>query len=229
MHLGTMIGEFLARAGAATMPGAQAEVVCGHRIEREGARTLQTAGHADVVVPDDPEYRKLCVEYKSQGGFAFKKHAGIQGEAEGPAWGAIVQGALCATAPEVDADYMMVVDVAKELISVPVADGYGIDEDDPARGFSGWVFDRAYCDAVTARELKRVRRIHEHLEEGVLVPRQVDDPEIPSEARIVDPLTGTWQVRTVDGQIIQTGTYWNGGAGCTAYCSWRDQCAADGP
>lgn len=229
MHLGTVIGEFLARAAAETMPGALAEVRCSHTIEREGAPTLVTAGHADVFAPEDPEYGRLCVEFKSQGGFAFKKHAGIQGTAEGPAWGAIVQGALCATAPEVNADAMMVVDVAKELTSVPVADGYGIDEDDPARGFAGWIFDRDYCEQVTQRELTRVRRIHEHLEAGQLVPRQIDDPEIPAAARITDPSTGTWQVRTVDGQVTQVGTYWNNGAGCTAYCSYRDLCIADGP
>jgi hypothetical protein len=224
MHLGTVIGGYLARAAALTMPGAEAEVKCSHVIERVGARPLRTAGHADLVVPSDPEYGKLCVEFKSQGGFAFKKHSGIQSTAEGPAWKAIVQGGLCATTPEVDADAMMVVDVAKELVSKPIADSYGMDAGDPARGFSGWVFDREYCERVTERELTRVRRIHEELEAGRLAPRYIDDPEVPQAARVVDPETGAWTIADADGMVRQAGNTWMCG-----YCWHRDQCIADGP
>lgn len=226
MHLGTVIGGYLARAAAATMDGAKAEVKCTHTIDRgDDARPLLTAGHADLVVPAGilTDLGTVSVEFKSQGGFAFKKHSGFGGEAEGPAWTAIVQGSLCATTEEVNADHMMVVDVAKELVSKPIADQYGMDEHDPARGMSGWIFDRAYCEAVTARELTRVRRIHEELEAGRLAPRYIDDPEVPQAARVVDPSTGSWQVRDAEGQVRQVGETWMCG-----YCWHKDLCIVDG-
>lgn len=212
MHVGTVLGAMLQRAVAKEHPGAMAEVICG--FDNEDGTPL-TAGHIDIVYGDPV----VAVETKTVGGFAHKLAIGERGQAQGPAWGAKVQGALNATA--IGADELVVFNFAKEIVSKGLAEKKGIPELE--RGLASWSYGPDEFRPIAERELKRVRRVIELVDNGEVVPRAIDDPEIPREARIVDPMTGRWEIRTTGGDVSRSGTYYL----CGAYCSYRDRCQAD--
>lgn len=214
MFVGTILHEQLdAALRAKGYPESAFEVECGF------TEPFKSGGHADLF------HNGVCGEYKTQTGTAYKMHVGDRGKAAGPAWGAIVQGSLNAVA--LGADELVIVDVAKELISKGLAEQRGIPEND--RGVAGWRYTPDQFAPVAEREKRRVRKVLDLVAEGgpCNVPRAIDDPEIPREARIVDPLKGRWEVRSTDGAILDTGEYWNKGAGCAHYCAYKDRCAAD--
>lgn len=175
------------------------------------------------------------VENKSQADYAYRLHTGLKGQAEGPAWSAIVQGALGAEAE--GADELVVLDIAKNVISKMDRAKFGLPElerilapfhfqrdtqieiptDDPE------VLKTATFPQIARRELRRVYRINELILTNQAVPRVIDDPEVPTTARIVEPNgpknKGIWEVRTRAGQVVQQGQYW----GC-GYCWHRTRC-----
>lgn len=214
MWWGTVIHDQVDKALSRLGDGWRCEVPCGHD------EPVRTAGTADAV--GDHDDHRTVVETKTVGGWGFKIAVGERGEANGPSWSAIVQGSLNALA--LDADELVVLDIAKELISKGAAEKKGIP--DVQRGLAAWHYDRATFTGVAQKELRRVRRVHELVVRGEPVPAAIDDPEIPSEARIVDPARGRWEVRRTDGTVVESGQYWNGGAGCNQYCGYLDHCIA---
>jgi hypothetical protein len=225
MGLGTMVHDGLQPAIIAAFPGASIEVAVDLRPEIDGSASV------DVVVdePDRISERtgkpwRTVVEIKSVGGYAFKMAATPErGPAEGPRYGAKVQGALAAM--KLDADELVVVDVSLECISVGMASKYKLPTEHH-RFSAEWRYDRETIEHLATREHQRVAKVFALLEEGRLAPRAIDDPEIPPAARIVDPAHnagyGQWTV-TKDGDIVATGTTWWCG-----YCWFRDRCVDDG-
>lgn len=209
MHIGTMIHDAIDKALTKHGDGWRCEVPCGFD------EPVRTAGTADAV--GDHDAHRTVVETKSTGGYPYKLAIGERGQADGPKWGHIVQGALNASA--LDADEMVILYVAKELVSKGIAEKKGIPE--IQRGIAAWHYTPDQFRPIAEGELRRVKRVHELVVKGEPVPAAVDDPEIPRGARIVDPSTGRWQVTAVDGQVIESGTYW----GC-GYCWHRSHCAA---
>lgn len=216
MFWGTIIHEHIDDALAqAGYPESAFEVPCGFD------EPFVSAGTADLAHTQDG--RVLVAEYKTQGGYAYKFHVGERGKAQGPAWGAIVQGSLNATA--LGADELVIVDVAKELISKGLAEEKGIPDAD--RGLAGWHYTPEQFVPIAEAEKRRVKTVLDLIAEGKPVPRAIDDPEIPAVARIVDPMQGRWVTKNRDGEVVRSGQYWNKGAGCRDYCGYRDRCVAD--
>lgn len=208
MWWGTVIHEQIDRALAKLGDGWGCEVPCGHD------EPVRTAGTADAVFR---AAQVTVVETKTVGGFAYKLAVGERGEAKGPAWSAIVQGALNAAA--LDADELVILDVAKELISKGLAERKGIPEEQ--RGLAAWHYTPEQFRPIAEAELRRVERIVNLVEKGTPVPAAIDDPEVPKSARIVDPMTGRWEVRREGRWVDDAGKYW----ACADYCAYRDHCA----
>lgn len=179
---------------------------------------LDASGHLDMGLPD-VDGKRVAMELKTTGGFAFKLAVGERGAAEGPRWSAIVQGALNALA--YDADEMRIVLLSLECISQKKAEQLW--DGEPWRRFSAeWVFTRDEYEPIARLEIKRMNKILGFIDAGGLAPRQIPDPLIPAQARIVDPAKGMWE-HIQDGMILNAGTWW----GC-GYCSQRERCIQDG-
>jgi hypothetical protein len=194
------------------------EVPC--RIEGLGS------GHADIWLPrglpgTSIEGIPTVVELKTKGGAGYKLQVGVQGQAQGPAWQAKVQGALCAEA--LGAELLIVATAATEAVSAGLAERKGI-QVNKHRAFAEWRYTAEDWDDWLTLEKKRVHRIMELLDAGTLPPRSMSEPDIPPRARVVDPMTGA-MVAERDGKTVWTGSTWR----CPHYCSWRSQCIADGP
>lgn len=209
MHVGTMIHDAVDKSLTKHSDGWRCEVPCGFD------DPVRTAGTADAV--GDHDDHRTVVETKSTGGFAYKLSIGERNAADGPKWAHIVQGALNATA--LDADEMVILYVAKELVSKGTAEKKAIP--DIQRGMAAWSYSSDQFKPIAEKELRRVRRVHELVVSGEPVPAAIDDPEIPPQARIVDPSTGRWQVTRADGTVADSGTSWLCG-----YCWFRDHCVA---
>lgn len=215
MRMGQIGHDELGAAYIAAWPDAIAEAVCeipGH----------STAGHADLLIPAHPVYGRTVVEWKLINGYSFKRHTGGIGQAEGPNMTAETQGALNAYA--LNADTVAVIDVATEKMKAKERRKAWGDPDDPLAGIvAEWIYPRSEWEPWALAELDRIERIYRRLDDGRLAPRAISDPEVPSTARVVDPDTGTWQVRSATGQVLETGTTWR----CQG-CWYRTQCVTDG-
>jgi hypothetical protein len=181
-----------------------------HRSLRlEGGYGTEGAGLPHVTV----------VEVKTVGGFAYKLAVGERGQAKGPSWSYVVQGALNAKA--LNADELVVALLARDVISVQAAQRGGFDE--LTRFCAEWTLTREEYMPVAEAEVERVSGILRLLDEGTLPKRHIPDPELPKRHIITDPMRGTW-VEHQDGQMINAGTTWH-----CAYCRWQDTCAITGP
>lgn len=204
--LGTRIHEMWQDVIAARFPEAELEpkVLLG-----------SGAGHIDAVVPLAD--RKVVIELKSTGGFAYKLAIGERGTAQGPKFEHIVQGALNAKAQ--DADELVICYLSKEAISVAAADRKGFSE--VVRFAAEWTFTRDEYQPYADAEVARIDGILALLDEGTLPARKIPDPELPPGHVITDPTSGQWQVHNAEGGIIDAGSWWS-----CLYCGWQDKCAA---
>ena len=185
------------------------------------------SGHADSVVsnqptvinPDADGHPRTCVELKSQGGYGFKNSSGTagRGAAKGPSFDHVQQGAMCAISPEVDADEVTIVYIAKDHVSVQQAAKHGFAQ--WQRWSAEWTLPREEFEPIARREIARFQAIYDLHADGQLARRMFPNPELPGGAEIVDPLSGTWEVAK-DGNIIDTGSWW-----ACAYCDYQDLCS----
>lgn len=202
-NLGTIVHEAWQEALAARYPDADIE---------PKVRTDAGSGHIDAVV--DTDDKRIAVELKTIGGFAYKLAVGERGAAQGPKHEHIVQAALNALA--VDADEAVIAYLSKEAISVDAAKRKGIGE--LGRFCAEWTFDRDAYMPVALAEIARVQGILNLLDEGQLPARKI--PDLPTGAVVTDPASGQWRVTDDDGRILDAGTFWMCG-----YCRFQDTCA----
>jgi hypothetical protein len=193
MWLGSLIGEKLA------------EIACevygeGCKAEYEiGWDDLSASGHLDLLVdipleddPGNPDYfvgdrhegfYRICVEYKTMGGFGFDKSVGLNRKAykladkgpEGPRSSAKIQGALNALA--VDADELRIGHISLEAVSKQLAQKVNWGDED--RILAEWSYPREVFEPWALREKRRMAWILNLVDEGVLPDRWVigDDME----------------------------------------------------
>lgn len=176
------------------------------------------AGHIDAVITQ-PDGRVSAVELKTVGGYAFKAATGTARKgtpAEGPKHEHIIQAALNGLA--VDADEVVISYLAKECLSVNVADRFAATE--LGRFLAEWTIDRDTYEPVAQAEEARIRGILDLLDDGTLPARKIPAPDVPAGAVIVDPATGRWELSR-DGRLVDTGSYW----GCL-YCAHQTRCAS---
>lgn len=194
-----------------------------HAGEHETAdESAQQSGMSGVR--SDAEARRMgekviALELKTCGGYSFKSAVGKARRgtpAEGPRSEHILQGALNASA--VGADELVIAYLAKECVSVNVADGIG----DLARFSAEWTFTREDFEPLAKAERDRLAGILTLLDDGLLAARKV--PDLPPGAEIMDVPSGRWEVRDGDA-VVDTGTYFM----CRGYCNYRSLCATTEP
>lgn len=217
--LGSLIHEQWQEALQRRWPDAEVEVTC-QMVGADGS------GHIDAVIRTECEdcerctdgWRTIAYELKTVGGFAFKAAVGAQRKgtpAEGPRTSHLLQAALNGAA--VDADEVVVGYLAKECISANVAKRFAI-RDDVGRFAAEWTLTREQYEPLARLEAERVAGILGLVDDGLLAARKT--PEMPAGAEVTDPASGDW-VRTVDGEVAETGNTWECG-----YCSYRTLCSA---
>ncbi len=162
----------------------------------------------------------VAIELKTVGGFAYKMAVGERGAAQGPKREHVLQAALNAAA--VNADEAVVVYLAKEALSVSVAERKGFSE--VGRFAAEWTFSRHEYLPLAQAEAVRVAGILEMVAGGTLPRRRFPSDELPKGHEIVDPATGRWVVHDADGAVLDFGTYWACG-----YCRYRTLCTQVGP
>lgn len=216
MGLGTMIHTNLQAVLATAFPGAEIE----KQVDWQPTIGLPGASHIDAYVPADkhPDGKSTVIEIKSIGGFAYKLMVGARGPAQGPKMGHLLQAGLSARA--LGADQVTMLYLAREAMSKREADK--IHTDDVGRFLAEWTFPMGALDEMVDREIARLSRILELVDEGKLPPRFMP-AEMPSTARVTDPESGAWTLER-GGQVLEAGSLWK----CGSYCEFRDQCIQDG-
>jgi hypothetical protein len=225
MNTGTLMHEKLGPYLKAAYPGAEVEVLTIREDEP------QISMHVDAVIRQplttDPGNGKkdhvTIVEIKTINGMGFKRMVGAlkKGEpAEGPRWNAVVQGALAAY--EHDADHLVIMVFALELISKSVAARYDVDE--LGQMAAQWTLTRDEWEPIAMREQGRMLAALRIVQDGGLPPRSIPDNELPKGNRITNPLTGEWVLEDQAGNVINLGNTWH----CD-YCWDRGNCVKDGP
>lgn len=157
-----------------------------------------------------------AIELKTINGFGAKLAIGARGPAEGPRSSAILQGALNGLAS--GAGEVVVVYLSLENLSPREFQKIG-GHFSWQKFCAEWTFPSELFLPMAIREVNRMKRILEIIDEGQLPPRSV--PDLPQGARIVDPRRGTWQI-SQDGAITDAGSTWMCG-----YCSFTERCADD--
>jgi hypothetical protein len=209
-----MVHEALQDVLLQLFPGSEVEVKIDLLpIGVDGSATV------DIVLAPTDDSRPVVIEVKTINGFGFKKAAtAFKGPAEGPRWGAIVQGALSAAA--LDAD-LIIAYLSLENLSPNLATSYG-DGTDVGRFAAEWHFDHEAVKQIAADETARINRVLALTDAGVLAPRAIHDPEVHPGGVVTNPDTGNWMV--LDGEnVVGTGRTWMCG-----YCDHATKCAADG-
>jgi hypothetical protein len=167
-----------------------------------------------------------AVEIKSLNGYGYKRMVGAGTKKEGPRSSAVLQLAMNAHAladhtrvTEVTGGWLLV--VAVENISVGVAARSNISNLN--RFMKAYYFTRAELEELAVPEVARVITVLKAVDARLMVPRVIPDPELPPNAMVTDPRTGTWQVLAGEGQVVDAGKTWH----CD-YCDFRSQCIEDG-
>ena len=206
--LGTLLHDEWQGALQARFPDAEVEVKC-RTVGADGS------GHIDAVIRDAGS--TIAYELKTVGGVGFKAAVGAQRKgtpAEGPRTAHLLQA--CINGLAVDADEVVIGYLAKECISANVAKRFAI-RDDVGRFAAEWTFTREQYEPLARLEAERVAGILGLVADGTLAARK--SPEMPAGAEVTDPASGDW-VRTVDGEVAETGNTWECG-----YCAYQTMCA----
>lgn len=215
-NIGTLVHDELAKhLEAAFGEGAKAEVK--HVRVDEPALSM----HVDAVITM-PDGEVIAVEIKTINGFGFKNTIGAAKKdvpATGPRWNAVVQGALAGV--EFNADRLVVLVFALELVGKSVAARYGVDE--LGTLVAQFSLTREEYTPIAEAEHKRMSAVLKIVQEdGALPPRSIPDRELPHGNRITNPKDGSW-VQEVNGQVVNLGNTWH----CD-YCRDRGNCLRDG-
>ena len=193
--IGEIIHEKLQDAILEVYPDAQFEVA--------SQVNEHLSGSCDGLLTHGGE--KVLIEIKTRGQYPWQKETGIgqykQTQPAGPSLAAVAQAGMNALGLE--AEYVCMVSLAKEAVSVTKAAKMGIT--DPYERFAAeWWIPREEWEPLALREVERISLIAESLEEGVLpLPVVVDD-------------NGSQLA-------IKYKSYW-----ACDYCAFASTCAVDG-
>jgi hypothetical protein len=205
-HIGTLIHESWQAALKRKYPDVE--------LEPTSSIGALTSGHADGMLAYLHDNKRV-LELKTEGEFSFDKQAGIKGPAEGPKSSHMVQLALNVVAHNADSGTLVL--LRRSSISAPQAERFGIDV---VRRFGAqWTFTREQLQPLADEWLAQLAWVRDHPTDEV--PRFVPH-EMPKGARL-NPETGTW-THEIDGDIVDTGSYWSKGAGCLHYCNVAEAC-----
>lgn len=174
------------------------------------------AGHVDAVVTTAT--RRIAIECKSVGGYAFQLAVGARGAAEGPRQSAVVQAAL--NAYYLKADEAVVIYWARDAISVQMAERKKISN--VGRFVAEWTMTPEVFTPIAEAEIARVEAIIEMLDQGQLPARKI--PELGTHKVIIRPSDGSWVETDKEGRTTNAGTFFACG-----YCRYQKLCADTGP
>lgn len=162
-------------------------------------------------------------EFKTQGGYSFKMTSTPQGGGpEGPRFGHVLQGGMCADA--LDCDRITIAYIAFENVSVGQAERMGLS--DVERFTSEWHFSRQQLRALLDSEYARIRRLLSHVDNSARPAAALFDEGYPIGAVLVDPTRNRWElVDPMTGRIEQFGQH----PFICDYCDWRPTCIEHGP
>lgn len=208
--MGSLVHSVLEGAIEQAFPGSQAEVRGSFDVP---ALTFRADG---LIVT--PEGKRVACEWKSCGGFAYKRMATSgRSPAEGPRLSAFLQGAIAAT--RLECDELVVGYVALELLSPAETKRQNMSE--TGRFCSEWSYTPDEFRPVAEAELARLHAIMQCVDEGELPQRII--PGYPAGMIVTNPATGQWEVHSEDnGYILNSGTAYE----CN-YCSHQGTCLGD--
>ena len=212
--MGTLVHDALEDVIHNLFPDALCEVPIDLKpIGLDGSATV------DIVLPATDNRRAIVIEVKTINGFGFKKAAtSFKGPAEGPRWGAIVQGALAAAVFDAD---LIIAYLSLESMSPSLAISYG-DGSDVGRFAAEWHIDAEQAKAIATAEVQRINRVLALTDAEIVAPREIHDRELQPGATVTDPKRGMWTVED-NGKVVSTGTTW-----MCDYCDHRAKCIEDG-
>lgn len=173
-----------------------------------------------------PPIGKAAVEMKSINGFGFKTTTTtFKGPPEGPRFSHVVQLALTVKAlnqagEHGEITHGVLLYASLENLSPKTRD---LVDTDISRFAAQWTYTREELDVIADEVITRLLNIRRVVSEGDLAPRVLYDPEIPRGAKVVEPLSGAWELRNRDDELVRYGNTWMCG-----YCDFRDQCLEDG-
>ncbi|HEY7821780.1 MAG TPA: hypothetical protein VIG24_03045 [Acidimicrobiia bacterium] len=208
-HIGTLMHDAWQAALKRKYEGA---------IDFETGSTIEdlTSGSCDAVLYDDMGVAREVLELKTVGEFAYDLAVGLKGPAQGPKPDHLTQLALNVRGH--DAYAGTIIYLRRSSVSQGVADSKGIEE--TLRIGAQWTIPRDTLDPIADEWLAQLEYVRDHDTKDV--PRFV--PNVTPKGARLDPTTGTWTLKDGEGNIIDTGTFWNKGAGCLHYCATRDAC-----
>jgi hypothetical protein len=162
------------------------------------------------------------IELKTINGTGFKETAcTFRGRPpKGPRPDHVIQAAV--VAERLGADWLKVIYLATELVSVDVAAWTGTSG--IGRFSAEWTVLPDVFSPMAQREANRVALMDQFVERDTLPPRMMWDSELPAGRPIVtDPLKGAGMVYGPDGTVIDGFKTWRCG-----YCSFQNKCNDDG-
>jgi hypothetical protein len=217
---------------AEAFPNSKVEL---HVDYRNPPLSLNGSAHADMTIEvDGIEAKKhgiepglYLIEIKSVNGFAYKAAATAfrYSPPEGPKIGAFLQGGMSAL--QLDADFLVIVNVAMENLSPKLARAIGAG-DEIGRFGAQWTYTRDEFEPAALMEATRVQGVIDAITTGRAkdIPRSIIDKDVPPGAVIVNPQTSAWEARSLDGRVLSTGQAWHGNY--CEYCPYQTTCAVDG-
>ena len=211
--LGTLIHDEWQMALQAKYPSAEIE----SKVRTVG---VDGSGHIDAVIRTE-DGRTIAYELKTIGGYGYKAAIGCARkgtDAEGPKTAHILQAALNGLAA--DADEVVIGYLAKECVSVKVAESYRLSEAE--RFMAEWTIAREVYEPLALKEAERVAGLLALVEDDTLGRRTVPY-EMEAAAEITEPATGGWTIEK-DGETQGVGSYW-----ACDYCRFQRLCALTGP
>jgi hypothetical protein len=169
---------------------------------------LSSSGHIDALI--DLPNRRMALELKTKGGFAFDKAIGVDRKGykwktpEGPGTGALLQGALNALAA--DADELVIGYLSREAISKQLAEKLGME--DHQRVVAEWRYPRSTWEPWAQKEKIRLAQILDAVAHDVLPDRFAVDDHMKLEKLNPDLAKPSWRC---------------------SYCSFNSLCKIAGP
>jgi len=154
-------------------------------------------------------------------GYGFQRAVGVKYNAEGPRHSAKLQGALNAVSKE--AQHLVILLFSLDCINA--GEAFKQSMEDWQRFSAEWVYEQEDFTMLAFAEWDRLTDVlGYHLampDDGEWAPRQIPDPQIPTNALITNPANGTWTVVEGD-NIVDAGKTWH----CN-YCPHQKRCIED--